>query len=84
MGKNLLKLYLTDVGIFSGILYRNNIKPVLDDSVSVNLGALYETVVAQELKAHGFGLYYYDNKHNGEVDYLIDDYDNMTVSQGQV
>ena len=35
MGKNLLKLYLNDVGIFSGILYRNNIKPVLDDSVSV-------------------------------------------------
>ena len=80
MGKNLLKLYMNDVGIFSGILYRNNIKPVLDDSVSVNLGALYETVVAQELKAHGFNLYYYDNKQNGEVDYLIDDYDNMTVS----
>ena len=84
MGKNLLKLYLNDVGIFSGILYRNNIKPVLDDSVSVNLGALYETVVAQELKAHGFSLYYYDNKQNGEVDYLIDDYENMTVSPIEV
>ena len=84
MGKNLLKLYMNDVGIFSGILYRNNIKPVLDDSVSVNLGALYETVVAQELKAHGFNLYYYDNKQNGEVDYLIDDYDNMTVSPIEV
>ena len=57
---------------------------MLDDSVSVNLGALYETVVAQELKAHGFSLYYYDNKQNGEVDYLIDDYDNMTVSPLEV
>ncbi|MGN1375521.1 MAG: ATP-binding protein [Prevotella sp.] len=84
MGKNLLKLYLNDVGLFSGILYRNNIKPVLDDSLSINLGALYETVVAQELKAHGFGLYYYDNKQNGEVDYLIDDYENMTISPVEV
>lgn len=84
MGKNLLKLYLNDVGIFSGILYRNNIKPVLDDTASVNLGSLYETVVAQELKAHGFGLYYYDNKQNGEVDYLIDDYDNITVTPIEV
>lgn len=78
-GKNLLKLYLNDVGLLTGILYRNNIKPVMDDVKSVNLGSVYETVVAQELKAHGFSLYYYDNKQNGEVDYLIDDYDNLTV-----
>lgn len=77
-GKNLLKLYLNDVGIFTNILYHNNIKPVLTDEKSVNLGAVYETVVAQELKAHGYNLYYYDNKKNGEVDYLIDDFDNMS------
>ena len=77
-GKNLLKLYLNDVGIFTNILYHNNIKPVLADERSVNLGAVYETVVAQELKAHGYNLYYYDNKKNGEVDYLIDDFDNMS------
>ena len=46
---------------------------------SINLGAVYETVVAQELRAHGFNLYYYDNKNNGEVDYLIDDADQLTV-----
>ena len=39
---------------------------------SISLGAVYETVVAQELRAHGFNLYYYDNKNNGEVDYLIE------------
>lgn len=77
-GKNLLKLYLNDVGIFTNILYHNNIKPVLADERSVNLGAVYETVVAQELKAHGYNLYYYDNKKNGEVDYLIDDFENMS------
>lgn len=77
-GKNLLKLYLNDVGILSGIYYINNIKAVMSDIKSINLGSLYETAVAQELKAHGFDLYYYDNKKNGEVDYLIDDVDNLS------
>jgi len=78
-GKNLLKLYLSDVGILTGILYRNNITAVLDDVRSINLGTVYEAVVAQELKAHGFNLYYYDNKANGEVDFLLDDYDTLSV-----
>ena len=77
-GKNLLKLYLNDTGILSGIFYRNNIKAVMSDIKSINLGSIYETVVAQELKAHGYDLYYYDNKKNGEVDYLIDDPDNLS------
>ncbi len=76
-GKNLLKLYLNDVGILTNILYKNNIRAVLDDQESVNLGTVYESVVASELKAHGFNLFYYDNKTNGEVDFLIDDYDNL-------
>ena len=50
----------------------------MSDIRSINLGSVYETVVAQELKAHGFSLYYYDNKKNGEVDYLIDDADNLS------
>lgn len=77
-GKNLLKLYLNDVSVLSGIFYRNNIKAVMTDIRSINLGSVYETVVAQELKAHGYDLYYYDNKKNGEVDYLIDDADNLS------
>ena len=77
-GKNLLKLYLNDVGILSALYYRNNIKAIIDDIRSINLGSVYETVVAQELKAHGYNLYYYDNKKNGEVDFLIDDADNLS------
>ena len=77
-GKNLLKLYMNDVGILSGIYYRNNITAIMNENNSINLGSIYETVVAQELKAHGFDLYYYDNKKNGEVDYLIDDVDNLS------
>lgn len=78
-GKNLLKLYLNDVGILSGILYGNNIRAILDDDRSINLGSVYENVVASELAAHGHKLFYYDNRHKGEVDYLIDDYDSLSV-----
>lgn len=77
--KNLLKLYLNDVGLLTSILYKNNIRAVLDSENSINLGSVYEAVVASELLAHGYNLFYYDNKKNGEVDFLIDDYDNLTV-----
>lgn len=77
--KNLLKLYLNDVGILTNIFYKNNINAILRDEASINLGTVYESVVASELKAHGFNLFYYDNKANGEVDFLIDDYNNLTV-----
>lgn len=78
-GKNLLKLYLNDVGMLTGILYGNNIRAVLDDERSINLGAVYETVVAGELIAHGHKLFYYDNRTKGEVDYLIDDYESLSA-----
>ncbi len=78
-GKNLLKLYLNDVGILSGILYGNNIRAVLENNPSINLGSLYETAVAMELTAHGYNLFYYDNRHKGEVDYLIDDYKSLSI-----
>lgn len=78
-GKNLLKLYLNDAGILTGILYGSNIRAVLDDQKSINLGSVYETVVASELIAHGHKLFYYDNRSKGEVDYLIDDYDSLSV-----
>lgn len=78
--KNLLKLYMNDVGLLSCILYQNNTKPILDDISSVNLGALYETVIACQLKAGGYErLFYYDNRKNGEVDFLIDDYHSLSV-----
>ena len=77
--KNLIKLYMNDVGLLTNLLYDTNINAVLRDERSVNLGSVYESVVAQELHAHGYPLHYYDNKQRGEVDYLIDDYDNLTV-----
>lgn len=77
--KNLLKLYLNDVGLLSGRLYGHNIAPIMKDECSINLGAVYENVVAQELKAHGHELFYYDNNKNGEVDYLVNDTTTMAA-----
>jgi predicted AAA+ superfamily ATPase len=77
--KNLMKLYLNDVGLLTYLLYGLNINAVLQDERSINLGTVYESVVAQELRAHGFKLYYYDNKKKGEVDFLINDYSTTQV-----
>lgn len=77
--KNLLKLYINDVGILTGLLYGNNIDAILSDKESINLGNVYESAVAQELLANGFPLFYYDNKSRGEIDYLVDDYSRLSV-----
>lgn len=77
--KNLLKLYLNDVGMLTGRLYEYNIAPVMKDERSINLGSVYESVVAQELKAHGHDLFYYDNAKKGEVDYLVNNVAGMAV-----
>ena len=77
--KNLIKLYLNDVGLLTDVLYQYNVSAILNDEQSVNLGSVYESVVAAELKAHGHELFYYDNKAKGEVDYIVDDYESLSV-----
>lgn len=77
--KNLVKLYLNDVGMLTAQLFDKNIKVIIDDVKSVNLGSVYESVVAQELRSHGYRLYYYDNRNKGEVDFIIDDYSNTSI-----
>jgi predicted AAA+ superfamily ATPase len=79
MTKNLLKLYLNDVGLLTSVLYDTNVMAILRDDNSINLGSVYESVVASELKAHGRQLFYYDNKKHGEVDFLINDTDLLSV-----
>lgn len=77
--RNKLKLFHEDVGLLTFYLFDNKAKSlILDDTLSINYGMLYENAVAQSLKAHGFkNLYYYNNKKLGEVDFLIE-------SQGEV
>lgn len=77
--KNLLKLYLNDVGLLTRLLYQYSIAAIMDDVKSVNLGSVYESVVCSELVAHGFPLFYYDNKKKGEIEFLVNDYDLLSV-----
>lgn len=70
--RRLFKLYLCDTGLLSYYLFDDNGIRVLSGDINVNYGATYENVVAQELKAHNFSLYYYNGKKRGEVDFLIE------------
>lgn len=71
--RTLFKLFLCDVGILSNKLLNGNQIKILNGEVNLNYGALYEEIVAQELTAHGYSLYYYNNKKKGEIDFLIED-----------
>ena len=79
ISKNLVKAYYNDVGILTNILYKNNIDAVLNQNKGLNLGSVYETAAAMELVAHGHQLYYFDSKKVGEVDFLINNYNGLSV-----
>lgn len=75
--RNLFKLFLNDLGLLA-CQYASGIQmKMLNDEVSVNNGAIYENLVAQELVAHGFGgyehcVYYFSNKRQGELDFIFE------------
>ena len=77
--RNLVKLYLADIGVLTSLLYKYNVKAIIDDIPHINLGNVYETAIAIELKSKGYDLFYSDNKKLGEIDFLIDDYDSLSV-----
>ncbi len=68
----LFKLFLSDVGLLTSIYGRRTKLAVLMNDEGVNKGAIYENVVAQELNSHGYPLYYYNSKKNGELDFVIE------------
>ena len=56
---NLFKLFLADVGLLAS-MYMNDVQiKILNREKDINFGSVYENVAAQELKAHGFDLYYF-------------------------
>lgn len=70
--RNLFKLFQNDVGLLSSQFAGGIQLSILSGSQSINFGAVYENFVAQELKAHGFDLYYYNNKRMGELDFVVE------------
>jgi predicted AAA+ superfamily ATPase len=71
--RNLFKLFYSDIGLLTSSFLRQTSLDILAGKVDINYGSIYENVVAQELRAHGFDLYYYNNKRRGEVDFVIED-----------
>lgn len=80
---NCFKLYLSDIGLFTTMLFNDSqngiediYKKLLNDNLPADLGYLYENVVAQAIRASGRDLYYHtwkksDSTHSYEIDFLI-------------
>lgn len=69
---NLFKLFLSDVGLLASMYVDGLQLKILSREKDINFGAIYENVAAQELKAHGFELYYFNSKKQGELDFVIE------------
>lgn len=69
---NLFKLFLSDTGMLSSIYGKPSQLAILNGDSSLNCGAIYENVVAQELVAHGYEGYFFNSHKQGELDFLIE------------
>lgn len=67
------KLFMNDVGLLTSQLMGDVDIEILNRRSSMNYGSIYENVVAQELLASGFELFYYNQSSVGEVDFLTQD-----------
>ena len=76
------KIFLADTGLFVTLCFwdrhfTDNViyNKLLGDKLKVNMGYVYENIVAQMLASAGNRLYYYtfpkDDKHNYEIDFLL-------------
>lgn len=69
---SLFKIFLSDVGLLTTIYGKSCKLSIVSKEKDINKGAVYENVVAQELCAHGYPLYYYNSKKNGELDFVVE------------
>ena len=69
--RNLFKLFLNDVGLLA-CQYSDGLQlKLLRGEMNVNYGGIFENAAAQELTAHGFSLAYFNNKKQGELDFVV-------------
>ena len=70
--RNLFKLFQNDIGLLA-CQYAEGIQlRIINNEKGINYGSIFENVVAQELQAHGFELYYFNSKKQGELDFIIE------------
>jgi len=64
------KVYYSDVGIFNRLI-NNDAKTILLDDMKIYKGIITENYVANQFKANGIDLLYWQGKRESEVDFLI-------------
>lgn len=70
--RNLFKLFQNDVGLLAA-QYADGLQlRILNGDRNINFGSVFENFVAEELHAHGFDLYYFNSKRQGELDFVIE------------
>lgn len=75
--RSLFKLFQNDVGLLASQYVGGIQLKILQGDVNINNGAIYENAVAQELHAHGWKLRYFNSKKQGEVDFLLEQDDEI-------
>lgn len=75
--RNLFKLFQNDVGLLASQYVGGIQLKILQGDVNINNGAIYENAVAQELHAHGWKLWYFNSKKQGEVDFILEQDDEI-------
>jgi len=68
---NLFKLFMNDTGLLCAACMDNIQLDILSGRLEINMGSILENLIAQQLKASGFSLYYYDSNKHGEIDFTV-------------
>ncbi len=67
----LFKLFLNDCGLLCCAGLEHIQYAILQGDLSVNMGGILENVFAQQLKANGFELRYFNKHRVGELDFVV-------------
>jgi len=70
---SLFKLYMNDIGLLCASSLDNVQLELLSGNLEINMGSIVENAIAQQLKANGYALNYFDSKKHGEIDFLLPD-----------
>lgn len=72
--RNLFKLFSNDVGLLACQYAAGFQLQIVTGQLNVNFGAIFENFAAQQLKANGFDLHYFNSKKQGELDFMVEFY----------
>jgi predicted AAA+ superfamily ATPase len=73
----LFKLYMSDVGLLCAMSLENVQFEILKGNLSINMGGILKNAFAELLKANGFSLRYLNKKNIGELDFVVQQNDEV-------